>query len=133
MHNLSRFVLYTTTHKTAVNFERIESAMKGYENSKIPRLFEIMEQRGIKAKDICEATGIGSGLMSSYKTGVAVPSGERLRSIAAYLNVSADYLLGNDEKDTDPLTDRITFAAERLTEDQKQDVLRYIEFIAQKK
>lgn len=107
--------------------------MKGYENSKIPRLFEIMEQRGIKAKDICTATGVSSGLMSSYKTGVAIPSGDRLKAIAAFLDVSADYLLGNDDKDADPLTDRITYAAERLSEDQKQDVLKYIEFIAQKK
>lgn len=133
MHKLSNDVLYKTHHKKQLNLLKGLKCMKGYENSKIPRLFEIMEQRGIKAKEICTATGVSSGLMSSYKTGVAIPSGDRLKAIAAFLDVSADYLLGNDDKDTDPLTDRITFAAERLTEDQKQDVLKYIEFIAQKK
>ena len=107
--------------------------MKGYENSRVPRLFDLMVQRGIRAKDLCEATGISSGLLSNYKTGKFVPSGERLKAIATYLNVSSDYLLSIDVKEANPLTSKISYAAERLTEDQKQDVLKYIEFIAQKK
>ena len=106
--------------------------MKSYEDSKIPRLFEIMEQKNIKAKDITAATGISSGMISGYKTGVAVPSGERLKAIANYLGVSSDYLLGNDDPSDTPLSSKIKLAIDDLTEEQKADVLKYIEFIKSK-
>lgn len=103
--------------------------MKGYEDSKIPRLFEIMEQKNIKAKDITAATGISSGMISGYKTGVAVPSGERLKTIANYLGVSADYLLGNDDPEETALSSKLKIEVDDLSEEQKQDVLKYIRFL----
>jgi Helix-turn-helix. len=59
--------------------------MIGYENSKIPRLFELMESRKIKAKDVTAATGITSGTLSDYKSGRSTPSGDRLLALANFL------------------------------------------------
>ena len=68
----------------------------GYENSKIPRLFEIMKEKKIKAKDITSAIGVSSGLISDWKSGKSAPSGSRLVDLANFLNVSVEYLLGKD-------------------------------------
>lgn len=58
--------------------------MIGYENSKIPRLYELMEERKVKAKDITAATGISSGMLSDYKSGKSAPSGDRLLALAIF-------------------------------------------------
>jgi transcriptional regulator with XRE-family HTH domain len=105
--------------------------MIGYENSKIPRLFEIMEQRKIKAKDITAAIGISSGLISDWKSGKSAPSGNRLMDLANYLNVSVEYLLGSDSEEN-ALDTKIQAESKQLTDDQKADVLKYIEFIKSK-
>lgn len=103
--------------------------MIGYENSKIPRLYELMEERKIKAKDITTATGISSSMLSDYKSGKSTPSGERLLALANYFDVSAEYLLGNDEATADPLSQKIQIEAKQLSDSQKADVLKYIEFL----
>ena len=106
--------------------------MIGYENSKIPRLFELMEGRKIKAKDVTAATGITSGTLSDYKSGRSTPSGDRLLALANFFEVSAEYLLGNDEIAVDPLSQKIQAETNQLSENQKADVLKYIEFIKTK-
>ena len=103
--------------------------MIGYENSKIPRLYELMEARKIKAKDITAATGISSGMLSDYKSGKSVPSGDRLLALANFFEVSIEYLLGNEEKETDPLSQKINIEVDTLSTEQKQDVLKYIRFL----
>lgn len=106
--------------------------MIGYENSKIPRLFELMEDRKIKAKDVTVATGITSGTLSDYKSGRSTPSGDRLLALANFFNVSAEYLLGNDEIAVDPLSQKIQAETNQLSDEQKADVLKYIEFVKTK-
>lgn len=103
--------------------------MIGYENSKVPRLYELMEERKIKAKDITAATGISSSMLSDYKSGKSAPSGERLLALANFFGVSAEYLLGNDSTDSDPLGQKVKAAVDTLNSDQKQDVLKYIRFL----
>lgn len=105
--------------------------MIGYENSKIPRLFEIMEQRKIKAKDITAAIGISSGLISDWKSGKSSPSGNRLMDLANYLNVSVEYLLGSDSEEN-AIDSKIQIEVKQLSDEQKADVLKYIEFVKSK-
>ena len=92
--------------------------MRGYENSKIPRLFEMLELRNLKAKDLAVATGISSGSITDWKSGKSTPTGERLAAIANFLNVSADYLLGIDNTPN---------AMEKVTEDLSAKAERYKE------
>lgn len=64
---------------------------------KITKLFEIMEERGIKAKELSEAIGVSTGNISDWKSGRSSPSIEVLPKIAKYFNISVDYLLGLDD------------------------------------
>lgn len=102
--------------------------MIGYENSKIPRLYEMMEERGVKAKDITAATGISSGNIADWKSGRSTPSGERLVTLASFFGVSVEYLTGSDQ-DENALDKKIQSQVSQLSDEQKQDVLKYIRFV----
>lgn len=71
--------------------------MKDYTKSKIPRLFEIMEEKGIKGADITRDLRISSGNISNWKTGINVPSKIALSSLADYLGTTPEYLLGETD------------------------------------
>ena len=82
--------------------ERIAILMES--RSKIPILFQLLQQRGIKAKQLAEATGVSTGNISDWKAGRSKPSAEKLDRIAQYLGVSSSYLLGtSDGQDDDEL------------------------------
>lgn len=65
--------------------------------SKIPILFELMNERGLTAKKVSVDTGISTGNISDWKSGRSKPSSEKLRVLAEYFNVTTDYLLGKTE------------------------------------
>lgn len=75
--------------------------------SKIPKLFELMEQRGITAKKLSTDTNISTGNISDWKSGRSKPSSDKLKLLADYFDVSTDYLLGNEQKECPipPLSD----------------------------
>ena len=74
--------------------------MKNASNSKIPRLFELMEENHVKGSDLTKMFGISSGNISNWKVGKNVPSARTLASIADYLGTTPEYILGKtDEKE----------------------------------
>ena len=48
----------------------------------IPKLFELMKEKGITAKKLSEDTGISQGNISDWKSGRSKPSGDKLIVIA---------------------------------------------------
>lgn len=74
--------------------------MKTYENSKIPRLFKLMEEKGIKASQLTRDLNISSGNISGWKTGVGFPSNAVLHALAQYFGTTVEYLKG--ETDINP-------------------------------
>ncbi len=66
----------------------------------IKNLFKIIEEKGISAKKLSEDTGISSGNISDWKSGRCMPSVNSLITIADYLNVSMDYLVGRTDVPT---------------------------------
>ncbi len=62
--------------------------------SKIPFLFEILEQRNITSAQLAVAIGVSSGNVADWKSGRSAPKPEAIGKIADYLNCSTDYLLG---------------------------------------
>lgn len=66
--------------------------------TKIPKLFQLMDERKINAKTLSDATGISTGNISDWKNGRSKPSTEKLSILAAYFDVTTDYLLGNEQK-----------------------------------
>ena len=117
--------------------------MKSYENSKIPRLFQLMEEKNIKAAQITRDLKISSGNISGWKTGAGLPTNAVLRALADYLNTTPEYLTGEtDEKrktagkpdgisndDVNALDD----ALDGLTAEELQQVRKYAEFLKQQR
>lgn len=77
--------------------------MKTFENSKIPRVFELMQEKGIKGAQITRDLGVSSGNISDWKSGKASPSSAVLVALANYLDTTVEYLTGeSDEKEKTP-------------------------------
>ena len=104
--------------------------MKDCSNSSVPRLFELMESRNIRAKDVSEATGISTSSFTDWRKG-KMPTPQKLRTLADFFGVSVEYLLGN-ESDENAMDLKIQAEAKQLSDEQKADVLKYIEFVKQK-
>ena len=104
-------------------------------------MYEIFEQllkkRKITPYRVSKETGVPQSTLSDWKRGRSVPKAEKLQKIADYLNVTIDYLLGNeqkektsslDEKKPEDITlDDFTYAfldeSKELTEENKQKLL----------
>lgn len=78
-------------------------------------MYEIFEQllqkRGITAYRISKDTGIAQSILSAWKTGKSTPKLDKLKTIADYLGVSIEYLMGEkkeEEKQTEYYTDTET-------------------------
>ena len=104
--------------------------MKDYSNSSVPRLFELMEERKIRATDISDATGISTSSFTDWRKG-KMPTPQKLRTLADFFEVSVEYLLGSNT-DENTIDLKIQAEAKQLSENQKDDVLKYIEFIKTK-
>lgn len=102
--------------------------MKDYSNSKIPRLFELMEERNIKAKDITVATGISAASFTDWGKKGSVPSPQKLQLLSEFFDVPVEYLLGTDS-DEDSEDKKLLIEIKRLDESQKQHLLTYIKFM----
>ena len=55
---------------------------------------------GIKPGTVSKATGISTATLTSWKQGKYTPKSDKLQIIADYFNVSLDYLMNGEEKDT---------------------------------
>lgn len=108
--------------------------------TKIPRLFELLKQKGITAKTLSDNTGASTGNISDWKSGRTSPSTDKLVKIAEYLETTTDYLLGNTDNPRQPDTtikdEDIMFAlfdGEEVTPEMYDEVKEYAKFIAKRK
>lgn len=62
------------------------------------RLKDLRKQAGLTQVDVAEKLGISQPAYASWERGVKKPTQENLVKIAQILNVSVDYLVGNEEK-----------------------------------
>lgn len=61
---------------------------------------ELREKKGITQAKLAEILGVGRTTITMYEKGTIVPPADILRKLADYFNVSVDYLLGREEKDS---------------------------------
>lgn len=102
--------------------------MNTLEQSTLPRFFEIIKERKITAKQVSDATGIPQTSIANWRKGVRNPKYESIVAIANYLNVPVEYLTGSDQ-DENALDMKIQSQVSQLSDEQKQDVLKYIRFV----
>jgi len=58
---------------------------------------KLLQERKVTTYRLTKETGISNGLITGWTQGGKIPSGENLRKIADYFNVSIDYLLGRTD------------------------------------
>ena len=64
------------------------------------RFADLLQKHNVTAYKVAKETGITQATLSRWKTGVTAPSRETLQLLAAYFDVSVDYLLnGADAAD----------------------------------
>lgn len=99
--------------------------------TKYPRIFELMEKEHVTAKQLSAATGISQSNFTEWKKGRSNPKLEALIQISEFFNVPIEYLTGT-ETDENAMDLKIQAEAKQLSDNQKADVLKYIEFIKTK-
>lgn len=65
-------------------------------------LSELREDRGLTQKQLAEEFHVSNSSISSLETGYRVPSVEMLVNLAAYFDVTTDYLLGLSDSSLSP-------------------------------
>lgn len=60
---------------------------------------QLLEQRNLKAADVCKGTGLPSSLFSEWKRGKSTPKADKMRKIADFFGVSTEYLMTGEEKE----------------------------------
>lgn len=85
---------------------------------------QLLEQKGLKAADVCRATGIKSPVFSEWKKGKSKPNTEKMLKIANFLGVTVEYLMtGNAEPEKKDST---------LTARDERDIAKDLENIMHK-
>lgn len=62
----------------------------------VEKIFSILNERNISQKTFATAIGVSQGNVTDWKKGRSNPSRDVLSRISSYLNISIDYLLGNE-------------------------------------
>ena len=103
------------------------------------RIESLIKSKGMTKKLFCEKLGISTGNLGDWKSGKSTPSTNKLIDIAAFFNVSLDWLiLGNhstatgvQERNGDYLLsqiDDVKASDLELTEEEKSFIREYIAF-----
>lgn len=80
----------------------------------------LCEERGIKGGKMCTDIGISKGLLTDLKMGRrSGVSATTAQKIASYFGVSVGYLLGEEEKEKQPMQDELS--------DRKKEFIRRVE------
>lgn len=84
--------------------------------------------KGVAPTVACRESGAGKSLMSQVAQGI-VPSVAKVQLLAQYLGVTTSDLLGEKQQSSPSKTDRLLEVFGDLTEDEKQDVARYVDLV----
>ena len=89
------------------------------------RITLIMTQKGLKASEIADATGITRPVMSRYLANRSGISSENLIKLSQYLNVSPDWLLnGSDAPESIKMSKSVSVDKNTIIEVQRELIER---------
>lgn len=87
------------------------------------------ELKGVAPTIACKESGAGKDLLPNVKKG-QTPSVAKVQLLAQYLGVTTSDLLGEAQKSSPPSEeDRLLAILAELSEDEKQDVARYVDLV----
>ncbi|MBV4450716.1 helix-turn-helix domain-containing protein [Clostridium tyrobutyricum] len=116
------------------------------------RLALLRKEYGMSQAELAEKLGVTQQTISKYENGTREPDSKTLKILASMFNTSIDYLLGNSDNKNTPNSDitpaeKISklvkdnkietlaahFDGEDLTDDDVEDIKKFIEFVVQKR
>lgn len=89
-------------------------------------LEELRKERGWNMRETAEALGLKYTTYVSYEKGARQPNSEQLLMIAKFYGVTVDHLLGRDKKTEFPQVTMIGRAAQKMTEEQREQMLQLL-------
>ncbi|WP_074048675.1 helix-turn-helix domain-containing protein [Paenibacillus ihumii] len=101
------------------------------------RIESLIKSKAMTKKEFCQRLGISTGNLGDWKRGKSSPGTSKLIDIAAYFDVSLDWLMTGQEHRADRILERKEiYAAEadwvrlgsQLTDQEKAFVREYLEF-----
>lgn len=101
------------------------------------RLRELRLKRGMTQTQVGDLIGVSCVTIGRYEAGEREPSNAKIAALADYFGVSVDYLMGHDQQQetafSSPKQQQILSELGNLSEEQLEEVLRYAEYVKQKK
>lgn len=98
------------------------------------RLNQILSEQGITAYKVSKDTKISNSILSDWRLGKRIPSGEKIEVLATYLNVSVDYLLGLSDDPTPKATGAAIgygskeYVIRGLSKEEFEELQNYLEY-----
>lgn len=96
------------------------------------RIKECRERQGISMTKLAEKTGLTISAISQFESGERDPNLDSLDKLADALEVSADYLMGRDEKFCDENIHAMARGMQNMTNKDKEDMIHYYQFLRAK-
>lgn len=103
----------------------------------LSRILFILQSNNIEQKELCDFLQISNSVFSDWKSGRNKSYKKRISEIAQFLNVSADYLLGNTDtpasaEETDKKRELLNRIA-RMDEGQLKQLSDFADYLIDKK
>ena len=93
------------------------------------RIFKLLDAKKIEQKAFAAQVGVSEGTVSNWRRGVSSSYTRYLVEIAQVLGTTTADLLGEKQQSSPSKTDRLLEVLGDLTEDEKQDVARYVDLV----
>lgn len=93
------------------------------------RIFELLDKLGMEQKAFAAEVGVSEGTVSNWRRGISSSYSHYLVQIAQVLGTTTADLLGEKQQSSPSKTDRLLEVLGDLTEDEKQDVARYVDLV----
>jgi transcriptional regulator with XRE-family HTH domain len=93
------------------------------------RLKRLREQHNLSTRALGDIVGTSNATISRYETGKRDPDLIVAHKIAAYFNVTIEYLCGDD---ADTGIETLVEMYSKLSEESKTDAIKYITYLSEK-
>lgn len=93
------------------------------------RIRELRKEKKLTQTDLAKLINVSQQTITKWENDIAEPSGSAVKSLANVLNVSADYILGLEEKSTVDLADEdaiFTYEGKRIPEEDLEMIKRFM-------